>query len=114
MAFILSFLLKVVVYAGAVYIAGEFVEGFTIMPSWYTLGAAGFLLAVGYTLIRPILKIITFPLALITLGFSNVLINAGILWGVDYLLPDMTINGLFPLLWGTLILSITSIFFVFF
>lgn len=111
MGFVISFLIKTAVYAGAVYIASQIVEGFTIADDWRILATAGFLLAAGYTILRPVLKIVTFPLAIVTLGFSNAIINAAILWGVDWLLTDMTIDGIVPLIEGTFIISVASIIF---
>ena len=111
MGFFISFLIKTVVYAGAVYIASQIIDDFTITGDWRILATAGFLLAAGYTILRPVLKIVTFPLAIITLGFSNALINAAILWGVDWLLADMTINGIVPLIAGTLLISVASLIF---
>jgi len=50
-------------------------------------------LALVYQLLRPIVKILTFPFALITLGLLYVLIDAGLLWLVASAIEGYTIDS---------------------
>lgn len=57
-------------------------------------GAVGVVNAV----IKPIVKVLSFPISLMTLGLAGILINAGLLLGVAYLADnwaklDFTIGG---------------------
>jgi len=49
-------------------------------------------LALAYQLLRPIVKALTFPFALITLGLLYVLIDAGLLWMVANYFGGYTID----------------------
>ena len=46
-----------------------------------------------YQLLRPIVKVLTFPFALVTLGLLYVLIDAGLLWMVKNFFEGYTIDS---------------------
>lgn len=58
---------------------------------------------------RPILKVILSPLILITLGAFSLAINAGILYLLDIISDNISINGLMPLWQSTLIITIFNV-----
>lgn len=86
-----------------------FVEGFKIGP-----GFSDFLLVAGvFTLInvfiRPILKLILSPIIIITFGLGIFLVNVLTLYLLDFLLVNVSIAGLKPLVYATLIISLVNI-----
>jgi putative membrane protein len=81
--------------------------GFSFTNTNAVIGAAILLGAVN-TFIRPILKILTFPLTLLTLGLSAIVLNIACLLAVDWYRPDFAINGWLPAILGTFILSVVS------
>jgi putative membrane protein len=81
--------------------------GFKFETISATVVAAAALGAIN-TFIRPILKFLTFPLTLLTLGLSALLLNVAYLLVVDWYTPDFAINGWQPAILGTLILSFVS------
>jgi putative membrane protein len=100
------FLAKVLVSALALWLADVLLPGFAVTGGFITYGLAGLLLGTLNTFVRPILKLLTFPLILITLGLFTVIINAGILWFVAHTLSSsIYIDGLWTLLWVTFIIS---------
>jgi len=70
---------------------------------WETLLLAGLTLGLANFFIKPILKIITVPIRFLTFGLFGLLINVGMVLGVDIFFPELTIKGITPLLWTTLI-----------
>jgi putative membrane protein len=58
--------------------------------------------------VRPVLKLLTFPLTLLTLGLSSLGINALCLVFVSWYIPGFQINGFIPAIIGSIILSIVS------
>lgn len=112
---LLKIVLKVAVNAAAIYIASVLfssvhleVEHFSDMRSLGILALVGAVLWAGNALVRPIVKVLTFPLILVTLGLFNIVINLAILWGVDFILPQLEITGFLPLLWTTIIVSVIN------
>jgi len=58
-----------------------------------TAALVGAGLALVYQLLRPIVKVLAFPFALVTLGLLYVLIDAGLLWIVAKTFGGYTIDG---------------------
>jgi putative membrane protein len=58
--------------------------------------------------IRPVLKLLTFPLTILTLGISSLAINVLCLAGVAWFIPGFTITGVLPAIVGSVVLSIVS------
>ena len=56
-------------------------------------------------IIKPILKFILSPIIILTLGLGLLLINAVILFILDLLTEQLTIQGVLPLMLATLLIS---------
>ncbi len=69
----------------------------------------GGILALINFFIKPILKFITLPLRMLTLGLFGLVINIAIIWVIDILFNELNIIGIIPLLWTTLIIWGTNI-----
>ena len=69
---------------------------------------AALLLGLINSTVRPILKLLTFPLTLLTLGLSSLLINALCLGFVASQVAGFQINGIIPTIAGSIVLSIVS------
>lgn len=60
---------------------------------WVTLLIAATVLTLLQKVIGPILKILTLPINLVTLGFFSLVINAALLWLATYLVPGFSIEA---------------------
>lgn len=69
---------------------------------------AAIILGVLNTFIKPILKIITLPLTILTLGLFSFVLNALILLLVSSIIPGFSIDGLWPAILGAIVLSVIS------
>ncbi|OIP75656.1 hypothetical protein CO121_00865 [bacterium (Candidatus Gribaldobacteria) CG_4_9_14_3_um_filter_36_15] len=97
------------------YLAILLVPGVTIsggqeltQPGIKTLFLAGVVLGLINFFIKPIIKIITFPLRLLTLGLFGLIINMAMVWIVDVLFPELIIANLSALFWTSLIVWLLS------
>ena len=63
------------------------------------------ILTVANVVIRPIIKLVLSPLIAITFGLFILVINAAILFAVDFYVPAITIEGLVPLLIATIVVT---------
>ncbi|MDO8663739.1 MAG: phage holin family protein [Candidatus Wildermuthbacteria bacterium] len=99
------------------YLAQKFIEGVIIgvIPGQNVFGLKldllwQILLLIGGTIglinffVKPILKIIAFPLKLLTFGLFPFVIDALMVWLADILFIQLKINGLIPLLQTTAII----------
>ncbi len=103
------FLLKIIIGAAALWAADALLAGFAVSGGFEGYLVAGFILAVLNTFVRPVLKLLSLPLLLVTLGLFTVVINAAILWLASDLSGVVTIAGPGTLLGATLIVSLVYI-----
>jgi len=70
---------------------------------------AGLFLGLLHTFIKPIVKILSIPINVLTLGLFNLIINAGMLWVVDYFLKGLQVDGFWGYVISALVISVISI-----
>jgi len=68
------------------------VDGFHISMDYMTILLGGFILSLVNFLVKPILKIISFPINIVTLGFFGFVINAILLYIVIYFVDGVKIT----------------------
>ena len=103
----LRFLIRAAIVALGLWAATAWVPGVTIdTPS--TLLIAGVLLGVVNAVIRPIAIVLTLPLTLVTLGLFLLVINAGMVALVAWMLPGMHVAGFWSAFWTALIVSLVN------
>jgi putative membrane protein len=102
-----GFILRAVIAALGLWLATEWVSGVHI-ESAGSLVIAGILLGVVNAVIRPLAIILTFPLTIVTLGLFLLIVNAGMVALVAWLLPGFNLDGFGPAFWSALIVSLTS------
>lgn len=87
----------------SIYLAVKFIPGVEFTGEIKYLVFAGIFLGLINFFIKPILKIITLPLKILTFGLIGLIINMLIIWVVDIFFPELDIKGLVPLFWTTLL-----------
>ena len=93
-----------------IYLASWLISGFSFLGNFKILILAGFVLGVANFFLKPILKIISFPLIWLTFGFFSFVISAFLLWITSYFIPEIKIEGILPLCLATILISIISTF----
>jgi putative membrane protein len=73
-----------------------------------TLILAGILLGVVNSIIRPIAILLTLPMTILTLGLFLLVINAGMVALVAWMLPGMHIAGFGAAFWTSILVSLVS------
>lgn len=102
-----SFLLTWILTAVALLLTASIVPGISI-ASFYVAIIAAVVLGLINAIVKPLLIFFTLPLTILTLGLFIFVINAIAFSLVAYFTPGFTINGFFPALFGSIILSIIS------
>lgn len=108
MRFIGKFIFQIIANALAIFIAAYFLPQISFKGDLLDYLFVGAILAIANLLVRPILKIISAPLIFITLGLFLIIINAIILFGVDWFIEALKISNVWGYLWGTIIISIIN------
>ncbi len=103
----MKFLIKILVVAGAMLLAAQFVPGITVEAFWPTAIIAALVLGVLNLVVAPILKILTLPINILTLGLFSLVINAIVFWLLTFL-DGITISGFVAAFIGSLIVAIVK------
>lgn len=88
-------------------LVAHFVPGFMVSGFGTALLAAVVIGLVNSTL-GSLLKLLTFPLAILTLGIFWLVINALMLKFASLLVPGFAVRGFLPALWGAILLSLLN------
>jgi putative membrane protein len=103
----LGFLIRASIVALGLWLATAWVDGVYIdTPA--TLLLAGMLLGVVNSIVRPIAIVLTLPMTIITLGLFLLVINAGMVALVAWMLPGMHVAGFWSAFWTSVIVSVVS------
>jgi putative membrane protein len=103
----LGFLIRAGIVAWGLWLATAWVNGVTIdTPA--TLVLAGLLLGIVNSIVRPIAIVLTLPMTLLTLGFFLLVINAGMVALVAWILPGMHVAGFWAAFWTSVLVSLVS------
>ena len=103
----LGFFIRAIVVALGLWLATLWVPGVYIdSPS--TLILAGLLLGIVNSIVRPIAIVLTLPMTIITLGFFLLVINAGMVALVAWMLPGMHVTGFWAAFWTAVLVSLVS------
>jgi putative membrane protein len=109
----LSFLIRLLVNAAALWAATELVSGVRYTDRGW-LPFLGVALVFGFVnaFIRPVAKILTFPLIILTLGIFALVVNGLMLWLTsslsDALGLGFHVDGFWAAFWGAIVVSIIS------
>src|SRR5574343_195886 len=93
----------------AVYGASYFVDGVSVNPIWVSLIVGAVLTVINFV-VQPIIKILTLPINIVTLGLFSIVINAAIFWfvGNSDLIKGFAVNGWKAALYGSIIVSVVT------
>ncbi len=108
MGFLARFLLRIVLNAGAVWATTQLLSGFQFPANLPLLFSAGVVLAIIFTIVRPILKIVSFPFLILTFGLFNIVINIILLLIADKFIAQLMITDFWSLFWASVILGIAN------
>jgi putative membrane protein len=104
-----GFLLRALINTLALYLASLLIPNFIVVGGIFQFVLAGILLALLNMLVRPVIKLVSLPLIILTLGLFTVFINAMMLWLVDISFDFVTIQTFSALFWATLVVSAVNI-----
>jgi putative membrane protein len=101
----MRFIFQILANGLAIFLADYLVPGFIFEGDILTLFIAGLILGLINFFIRPILKFISAPLIVLSLGLFALVVNIVLLWLLEYFVPELTITGFWSYFWGSLIIS---------
>jgi putative membrane protein len=101
--FLLRLLIAWAVDAAALAVAAWIFSGITVGGAFGTLILAALVYGLLATLVKPVLKLLTLPLAILTLGIAWFFVAMFILWLTDVIVGGFEIHGFWTLVGGTIV-----------
>ncbi len=106
------FFIRLLVNAAALWVATQIVPGASFSGGALPLLGVALVFGVVNALIRPVAKILTFPLIILTLGIFALVINGLMLWLTSSLSSafglEFHVSGFWAAFWGALVVSLVS------
>jgi putative membrane protein len=102
-SFFVRILVGWAVDAAALALAAWIFTGISMGGSAGTLIFAALVYGILATFVKPLLKLLTLPLAILTLGIAWFFVAMFILWLTDLIVSGMHINGFWDLVGGTIV-----------
>ncbi len=101
-------LLRYLGTVAAVYLTVSLVPGITVAGGWTSILLIALVWSVITVVIRPVLKILTLPITIITFGLFSFILNALLFWAVTLIVPGFMVAGFVPALLGAIVLSVLT------
>jgi putative membrane protein len=108
-----KFLFRWGINAVALYVAIWFVPGIELHGSWVSILWLALILGLLNALLRPLLKLLTCPLIILTLGLFTIVINTVMLMLTSTIGQSfgigLTVDGFWTAVLGSLVISVVSV-----
>lgn len=106
-------LIQVAINAAALWVAVQVIDGIEFFGEWWELLIVALIFAVVNTFLRPILRIVTLPITILTLGLFLLVINALLLLLTSLVAGELglafVVDGFLAALLGAIIISLVSL-----
>ncbi len=104
----MKLIVRLLINAVALWAAAQFVTGIDLTGDIGGILFVAILFGIVNALIKPLVKLLSLPLTLITLGLFTLVINAFMLQLTAWLSSNLTVSGFVPALGGAIVISIVS------
>ena len=109
----MRFLIRLLINAAALWVAIRIVPGVRFDGQWSLLLGVALVFGVLNAFVRPVVKLFTLPLLIVTLGLFTFVINALMLWLTSWISGVLDlgfhVTGFWPAFWGALVVSLISL-----
>lgn len=104
----MNIILRILINAAALWVAARFIDGITLSDRPVRILIVAVIFGLVNALVRPVVKFLTFPITMVTLGLFILVINAAMLQLTDWLSDDLNVTGFWPSVLGGVVISLVS------
>jgi putative membrane protein len=104
----LAFLTHLIVTAALLLLVANLVRGVHV-EGWGSALIGALVLGFVNAVVRPLMVFLTLPFTILTFGLFLLVVNALMLWLVAALVPGIRIQGFWPALMGSLVLTLLNL-----
>ncbi len=103
----MNFIISIIANSVGLYIATSIVPGVVVSDnvSWYYFAFAGLMFTVVFSIILPVIKVISLPLIVLTLGFFSFVLNLIAFYALDRFLPQIEFTTLWSIILTAIVIS---------
>lgn len=101
-------ILKLLINAAALWAAAKLVSGITLEGEFLTILLVALIFGLVNTFIKPILKALSFPVIILSLGLFTLVINAAMLGLTAAITDALSIKDFVAALLGAIVISVVS------
>lgn len=111
----MKLLIRWLVASLSLFLAAWLVRGIEVEPNaWWVFAVMAVILGLVNALVRPLLRLLSCGLIILTLGLFVLVVNALSLWlassiAVNWFHVGFHVRGFWPALWGSLIVSVATV-----
>lgn len=103
----MKIILHWLILTGAIFLSAYLVPGIFV-SNFLTALIAGACLGFINLVVKPVLKILTLPINILTLGLFSIVLNALLFWALTTVVPGFTISTFKAALIGSLIIAVIN------
>ena len=104
----MRFVIRVLVNAAALWVADKIVDGIKLSGDVWQILLIALVFGIVNAILKPILKLLSLPLLIITLGLFAIIINTVLLAITAGLMENLSIDSFWSALLGSLIISVVG------
>ena len=104
----MTLLARFLVIAAAVWLVAAYVPGVSVQEGVSSYFWIALVFAAVNLLVKPLLKLLSFPLLLLTLGLFLVVINAALFGLTAWLTERLAVDGIVPAVVASLVISVVT------
>lgn len=103
-------ILKLAVNAAALWVAARIIDGISLTDDLVTILFIALVFGLINTFVRPLAKLISLPVLIVTLGLFTFVVNAAMLGLTAWIMDGLSIDGFGSALLGAVVITIVSWF----
>ena len=101
-------IIRILINAAALWVAAQIVDGIDLSGNIWGILLVALIFGVINAIIKPIVKLFSLPMLILTLGLFALVINAAMLAITAALTDNLSVDGFIPALLGALVISVVS------
>jgi putative membrane protein len=105
-----SLLFRIFANAVALWLAATLIDGIQLSPVFGEVVVVALVLSAVNALVKPVIKVLTLPFILLTLGLFSLVVNAGMLMLTDAFTPALAVADFKSAFLGSLVISLVNVF----
>jgi len=103
----MKIILHWIILSVAVFVSSKVIDGISVDPIWVAL-IVGACLTLFNMFIKPIIKVLTLPINIITLGLFSLVINGAVFWYLGTFIEGFSVSTFYAAFVGALLVSVIN------